>query len=255
MTPAMRVSCVSTGVVRPKRDARGVMRYRGGGWAQRTLPVNVFAIEHPRGICLFDTGQTARAARPGHFPRWHPFFRLSRFELEEEDEIAPGLRRAGIDPGDVRWIVLSHLHTDHVGGLPTLPRCEVVVTRSEWRRGAGWLGRARGYLPQHWPAAVVPRLVDLDGPALGPFGSSLDLLGDGSLVLVPTPGHTPGHVSLLVWSDPQGFFLAGDLVERAGDLGAARPDIAAFVAEHELVVLTTHDEDAAPAIAAHGGRT
>ncbi|MDX6667110.1 MAG: hypothetical protein QOK04_490 [Solirubrobacteraceae bacterium] len=250
----MRVSCVSTGAVRPKREARGVRRYLGGGWAQRTLPVNVFAIEHPRGVCLFDAGQTARAARRGHFPRWHPFFRLSRFELDEEDEIAPGLRRVGIDPADVRWIVLSHLHTDHVGGLATLPGCEVLVTRTEWRRAAGWRGRVRGYLPQHWPPTIVPRLVDLDGPAVGPFASSLDLLGDGRLVLVPTPGHTPGHVSLLVRGDRRGFFLAGDLVERAADLGAARPDIAAFAAEQKLVVLATHDDAAAQAVAAHGGR-
>jgi glyoxylase-like metal-dependent hydrolase (beta-lactamase superfamily II) len=240
----MRVSCVSTGAVRPKRAARGVERYLGGGWADHVLPVKLFAIEHPRGVCLFDTGQTARAARPGHFPAWHPFFRLSRFELEEQDEVGPGLRRAGIDPEDVRWIVLSHLHTDHVGGLPTLPRSEVVVTRSEWQRASGWRGRLRGYLPQHWPAALAPRLVDLDGPPVGPFASSLDLLGDGSLVLVPTPGHTPGHASLLVWGDRESYFLAGDLVERAADLPAARPDIAAFAAEHRLVVLTTHDPEA-----------
>jgi N-acyl homoserine lactone hydrolase len=248
----MRVSCISTGAVRPKRDARGVRRYLGGGWADHVLPVNAFAIEHPRGVCLFDTGQTAGAARPGHFPAWHPFFRLSRFELAEEDEVGRGLRRAGIQPADVRWIVLSHLHTDHVGGLRALPPCEVVVTRREWRRATGLGGRLRGYLPQHWPHALAPRLVDLDGPPVGPFASSLDLLGDGSLVLVPTPGHTPGHASLLVWGDRDSYLLAGDLVERAADLPAARPDIAAFAAERGLVVLTTHDADAGRALAGSG---
>src|SRR2546425_4558040 len=107
MQPTIRVSRVSTGAVRPKRAARGVRRYLGGGWADHVLPVNLFAIEHPRGVCLFDTGQVARAARRGYFPGWHPFFRLSRFELEPEDEVVPGLRRAGIEPEAIRWIVLS----------------------------------------------------------------------------------------------------------------------------------------------------
>lgn len=243
MNRAVRVLRLSTGVVRPKRERRGVRRYLRGGWAEHVLPVNVFAIEHPAGVCLFDTGQVARAVRPGYFPAWHPFFRLARFELAEEDEVAPGLRRAGVDPASIRWIVLSHLHTDHVGGLASLPGPEVVVTRSEWARAAGWRGRLRGYVPQHWPSGVLPRLVDLDGPPLGPFASSLDLLGDGSLVLVPTPGHTPGHMSLLVRSEQGSFFLAGDLVERADDLPAAHPEQAAFAREHGFVVLTAHDPD------------
>ena len=144
----MRVVGVSTGVVRGKRAARGPRRYLPGGWSDETLPVNLFAVEHPAGVCVFDTGQTARAVRPGYLPRWHPFLRLARFELTEADEAAPQLARAGVDPAAVRWVVLSHLHTDHAGGIAGFPGAEVLVSddRMALRDGAqgppAWLRAA-----------------------------------------------------------------------------------------------------------------
>ena len=164
--------------------------------------MHAFAVDHPDGICLFDTGQTARASRGGYHPRWHPYLWLARFELEPEDEVASQL-----DPNTVRWVVLSHLHTDHVGGLPAFTHAEVLVSRIEWQRAAGMPGRLRGYLPQHWPAGLTPRLVDFSGPAAGPFAASHDVAGDGRLLMVPLPGHTPGHAGLLVDGET---LLAGD---------------------------------------------
>jgi glyoxylase-like metal-dependent hydrolase (beta-lactamase superfamily II) len=230
----------STGRVRPKRASRGVRRYFGGGWSDRTLPVNVFLVHHPAGLCLFDTGQTALAAAPGYHPRWHPFLRLARFELEAEDEIGAQFVRSGIDPGDVRWVVLSHLHTDHVGGVGSFSRAEVIVSAREWERAKGLSGRLRGYVPQHWPLAE-PELVDLAGPPIGPFAGSYDVAGDGSLVVVLTPGHTPGHVSLVVRDGGGGgAFLGGDIAHVRGELPA---EVAAFCAAEGLRVLLAHDDD------------
>jgi glyoxylase-like metal-dependent hydrolase (beta-lactamase superfamily II) len=236
----VRVDRFSTGRVRPKRDARGVRRYVGGGWSDRTLPVNVFLAHHPDGLCLFDTGQTARAAERGYHHRWHPYLRLARFELGPEDEIGTQLARAGIDPASVRRVVLSHLHTDHVGGVGAFPDAEVIVSRMEWERARGWSGRLRGYVPQHWPPGREPMLVDFSGPGIGPFEGSFDLAGDGALVLLPTPGHTPGHVSLLVRDGDGGFFLGGDVAHSPAELPAA---LAAFCADERLTVLLAHDDD------------
>ncbi len=141
----MQIRRLTTGRVRGKRRT-GPLRYLPGGWSDETLPVHAFAVEHPEGVCLFDTGQTARAARGGYHPRWHPFLRLARFELEPKDEVASQL-----DPRTVRWVVLSHLHTDHVGGLPAFTHATVLVSRVEWERAQGLRGRLRGYIPQHWP--------------------------------------------------------------------------------------------------------
>ncbi len=227
--------------MRGKRAQRGIRRYLPGDWAEETLPVNAFAITHPKGICLFDAGQTARAAEPGYLPRWHPYLRLARFELGPQDEVAAQLEADGIPPADVRWVVLSHLHTDHVGGLTPFAGSEVLVSAAEWRRASGVAGRVRGYLPQHWPAGLRPRLLGFPGPPIGPFQASADLAGDGRLIVVPTPGHTPGHVSLLVRDDERAYLCAGDLVKGADELARVWPELADYCRREGVIVLTAHD--------------
>ena len=237
----MRVHRLVTGSVRAKAGRRGARRYLVDEWRDEAMPVNAYLVEYPGGFCLFDAGQTARAAAPGWFPSWQPFFRLSRFELEPEDEIAPQLRARGIDPKEVGLVVLSHLHTDHVGGLDAFRHAEVVVPRLEWERATGLPGRIRGYVPQRWPAGLEPRLVDFDGAALGPFGSSHDIIGDGRLQLVPTPGHTPGHAALLVRDDVRSWLLVGDLAHTAAEVEQVAPQIAAWCRAEGVSVLAAHD--------------
>ena len=246
----MRIRCLSTGFVRRKRADRGVRRYLVDDWADDTLPVNVFLIEHRDGLCLFDAGQTARATVPGYFPSWYPFFRLARFELTRADEAAAQLAEIGHDPRDVRWVVVSHLHTDHVGGIEAFDGAEVLISRREWDDAQGVRGRLRGYLPQYWPARVRPRLVEFDGPAIGPFAATHDIAGDGSLLLVPTPGHTRGHMSMLVRSAGGSFLLGGDAAESAAELDRAAPTLAEYCARSGTAFLATHDARAAEVVAA-----
>lgn len=234
----------STGRVRVKRGERGVRRYLPGGWRDDTLPVNVFLVEHPDGLCLFDAGQTAEAVRAGYFPSWYPFFRLARFELEPADEVAVQLEREGVDLEEIRWVVLSHLHTDHAGGLGRLAGAEVIVSAQEWQRARGLGGRLRGYLPQYWPGGLTPRLVEFPSRPFGPFKSVQPLTEDGCLLLVPTPGHTPGHQSLLVRGGGRQLLLCGDLVEEAEDLDQTAPAVAAWCREHGVAVLPAHDDRA-----------
>jgi glyoxylase-like metal-dependent hydrolase (beta-lactamase superfamily II) len=219
----VQVRRLSTGRVRPKRATSGVRRYLPGGWSDQTLPVYAYVVEHPGGLCLFDTGQTARAAEPGYLPRWHPFLRLARFELDPEDEAA-----AQVDPLDVRWVVLSHLHTDHVGGLAPFVTAEVLVSRVEWDRARGVAGRFRGYIPQHWPEGLEPTLVDYGDPPNGPFPGCFDVAGDGELLLIPTPGHTPGHMALLTDS----VLLVGDM--------SVGPGIESYCAANGIEILGAH---------------
>src|SRR5262249_21291934 len=140
-------------------------------------------------------------------------------------EIGPQLRTLGIDPRrDVRWLVMTHLHTDHAGGLAQFPGVETLVSRAEYAGAQGLRGRVEGYLNNRWPQGFVPHLLDFADRPYGPFAQSLPLTAAGDVVLVPTPGHTRGHLSVLVQEAEHAVFLAGDtsytqdlLLERAPD--------------------------------------
>ena len=176
------------------------------------VPIYVWVIEHPEGIIVVDTGETARTAQKGYLPQWHPFTRQSvnHFFVGPEDEIGVQLMNLGIAPRDVRWVVLTHMHTDHAGGLHHFPHAEILVARKEYAAAQGLNGRILGYLPHHWPRWFNPRLVDFTSEAVGPFPSSFTLTKANDVILLPTEGHSRGHLSVLVREEHLSFFLAGD---------------------------------------------
>ena len=215
----MKIHALQTGTVRVKASqpvgrGHGSMRQVNilldRIWTE-WLPIYAWAIETSEGVVLVDTGETARTSTPGHFPRWHPYYRLAvRFDVTPEQEVGPQLIELGIRPDDVRRVILTHLHTDHAGGLHHFPRSEILVSDEELRLATGLAGRLRGYLPDRLPDWFAPRSINFVPEPFGPFDRSQRVTPDGNVVIVPTPGHTPGHVSVIVVDGGVCRFLAGD---------------------------------------------
>jgi N-acyl homoserine lactone hydrolase len=194
-------------------------------------PINAYVIEHASGLILFDTGQDrASVTDPDYFPGGFAgllYGRVARFQIGPQDSLTAKLALAGYAASGVRLAILSHLHQDHIGGISYLPKTEFIVADAEWKELAKARPELRGLLRRHIdvPGARYRQIefTPTDDPALAPFRASHDVMGDGSLVPLPTPGHTPGSMSLLVRRpDRVPLLLVGDLTYESRLLEAGR---------------------------------
>src|SRR6266853_4172132 len=154
-----------------------------------TVPVMSFLVVHPRGRLLFDTGVHCQT-RVDPIGRMGPE-RAKRLVDKSKvgEDVVPQLALLGLTPDDVRFVVNSHLHFDHCGGNEFFPRATFLVQKAEME-AARRPGFAPGYSPSpiDFDHALDYRMLD----------GEHDVFGDGSVVLIPTYGHTPGPQSLLV---------------------------------------------------------
>jgi N-acyl homoserine lactone hydrolase len=212
----MKVHAIQTGRVQIKQSqiegqGHGVWRraqpFVSSEWADWS-PTYAWAIEHPEGVIVVDTGE---AAHLKSLPCWHPYFQLAvRFEIEPEQEVGPQLHKLGISAGDVKTVVLTHLHIDHDGGLAHFPRSRIVASGDEMARASGIRGALLGYLPSRWPKWFDPEPIAWQALPYGPFAHSASLTAAGDVIAVPTPGHTPSHFSVIVKDGEAQIMLAGD---------------------------------------------
>jgi glyoxylase-like metal-dependent hydrolase (beta-lactamase superfamily II) len=224
--PVKAVSVVSTGTVeiRPEH-ALGTSKplywwlLTSRSWLP-PRPINAYVIEHAKGLLLFDTGQDrASVTDDAYFPGGLTgvlYDRLARFHIGEEETLTAQLATLGYTPVDVDTAILSHLHQDHMGGLPELRGADLLVAEAEWAELSKLRPELRGFLREHiqlpglnWHQIGLEPTHD---SGLAPFSESLDVMGDGSLILLPTPGHTPGSLSLLIRRRTRSpLLLVGDL--------------------------------------------
>lgn len=188
------------------------------------LPVNYFLIEHRDGPVLFDTGlDPAITSDPSYISQAIGRFllrRIFRLHTSKENRLDRVLAQAGYCASDIRLAVFSHLHFDHVGGIVHIPQATLLVSEHEYAQLSEphpereWILKEHIEIPgaQWKPFAFHPT----DDPLFSDFDGVFDVVGDGSMMLLPTPGHTPGSLSMLIrqegWTP---ILLVGDLTYEA----------------------------------------
>jgi glyoxylase-like metal-dependent hydrolase (beta-lactamase superfamily II) len=254
----VRIHALSTGTVRVK-DAflharsgptRQLRLFTPGPFSD-PLPIHVWVIEHEGQRILVDTGETAAANDV-------PFARL---DVSADQELSGVLAGVGLAVDDIDQAVLTHMHGDHMDGAVHL-RQPVIVNDAELAFAHGLSSRFfQRVLRQPIPDGVEFTPFALDGGPFGAFAASRALTADGRVVAVATPGHTPGHISVIcIDDDGRHVLLAGDASDTIEQLRARRPDaiapkpkvhlqtldrILAHGRKHPTVYLPSHDPQSA----------
>ncbi len=258
----MKIHALSTGTVRvkhsflfPRSGARRQLDlFLPSTWSE-PLPIHCWAIEHEGVLRLVDTGETSAA-------RNVPF---ARFDVARDQELRGTMDAAGLELDDVSEVVLTHAHGDHIDGLIHV-RARTLINDTELRYANARFSRVmRGVMRQPLPASFAPEPFSLDGGPFGAFARSRALSDDGRIVAVETPGHTPGHISVICIEDSGSHvMLAGDATDTLEQLQSLRADaigpdpkahvatletILAHCAQHPTVYLPSHDPESASRLA------
>lgn len=265
---ALRLSLIPTA---ESSGAPEALTVSGGRWLQeRNLVHNAVLIEHPQGRFLFDTGLGRETDAAFAHNNWINRKLLAYRHL---DPARDQLEKAGYTINDIDFIIPSHLHWDHVGGLPDFPGIQVKIL-------PGALEEAREHgMP---PAFLVEQLagerdwyiLQLEDMPYQGFPRSLDLFNDQRLILVDLSGHTAGQVGLFVNLDSgKRLFLIGDTswTLRGVETNQTRPSVVQWTShvdsdpeqnrrqlalihqlqnrDPELIIVPAHDEFVAATLA------
>jgi N-acyl homoserine lactone hydrolase len=179
------------------------------------MPCPTYLIEHPKGLVLFDTGCHPQVAVD---PRsyWGRIADYLKVSFSPDLTVDSQIKKLGYKIEDVKYVVASHLHLDHAGGLHLFPHAEFFIMEGE--------------LPYaYWPrrdaraAFILNDLLPTRRFNWRELAGDTDLFGDGSLVMLKTPGHTPGECSLMVNLPQRAIVLTGDTIHIRRQLETCAP--------------------------------
>ena len=146
----------------------------------------------------------------------------TRFQIAPEQDLVSELARRRLHPEAFDRVLMTHLHGDHVGGLAAFDPQRIWVARAEWEPVTRFPGRLMRPLVAPVQPDFAPQLFDFEGPPMLGFPASRPVTDDGSIVALPTPGHSPGHTSYLVRRKEGNVLLAGDVTYDLSALEAGR---------------------------------
>lgn len=188
----------------------------GGGEVMVDIPAPSFLIEHRHGLVLFDTGVNPRVAEDPE-AYWGRAAKFLNVRFTKDLAVDSQVRAHGYKPEDVKYVVVSHLHLDHAGGISLFPDATFFVIRGEL---------AHAYWPERRlrHAFILGDILPTRGFKWEEFTSDTDLFGDGSLQMLRTTGHTPGECSLFVrFRHSEPVVLTGDTIHIRPQLKTLTP--------------------------------
>jgi N-acyl homoserine lactone hydrolase len=219
----VKVHPITTGTLMYPQDALvstggklAFLRFLGFRSERVEIPIPCFLLEHPTaGPFLVDTGHHASMAADPKGSYGPILGRAvgSRIRMQKDDGLPDQLRTRGVDPKSIKLVVMTHMHLDHASGVSQFPDATFIVTAREWDAATNGPGLKGGYITRQFDHAFDWRTIDFDGDEVSSyksFGRTLDLFGDGSVHLCYTPGHTLGHMSLVVRIVGGEFLIVGD---------------------------------------------
>jgi glyoxylase-like metal-dependent hydrolase (beta-lactamase superfamily II) len=218
------------------------------------MPIMVWVVDHPEGVFVVDTGENANVSSQDYFKDEGFLLRYINkksfiFDVKPEDEVGPQLKKLGYNEGDIKTVILTHLHLDHFDGLSNFENTDILVSQLEWDKPSS-------ALPSLYPEWFSPKKVQLKSTKKDHFRSSSPLVESGEIELVHTPGHTVGHCSVLVKTAEMDYLLAGDITYNQSQLenninaGGHQSfklaedtykSVKSYAAKNELVYLPSHD--------------
>ena len=193
-----------------------------------TVPVPAFLIRHPSaGAILVDTGLHPSIATDGKENFGGLATRFGNPALEAGKDVPAQLRDRGLDAGEIPIVVMTHMHIDHTSAISEFPNSTFIVSETEWEAAAtGPRPLLNGYRRAHYDYAFDYRTVDFNRSGIdsyATFGRTFDLFGDGSVRLAYTPGHSAGHMSVILHLAERDFVIGGDATYMQAQLDGDAP--------------------------------
>ncbi|TXK81877.1 MBL fold metallo-hydrolase [Paenibacillus sp. N3.4] len=194
---------------------------RGGKFGRIRIPALFALIDHPeKGYILWDTGYSERFLAATHrFPA-RLYRMLTPVNYRASESAVNQLRAQGIAPEDIKIVIISHFHADHIAGLKDFPNARFMFVAEAYDGVKGLSGIAalrRAFLPELLPSDLEARstLISNDrkvelGTESSPFPYAWDVLGDGRLLAVDLPGHADGQIGLFLSTQKRTYFLCAD---------------------------------------------
>lgn len=175
-------------------------------------------IHHPEhGVILFDVGYSQRFFEyTSRFP-YKLYQYMTKVFIKPEEEVVTALRNDGIEPEMVNYIILSHFHADHVGGLKDFPNATFICNKTAYEMVQGKSGFAamkHGFVPHFMPDDFEKRLrlIDIEKGTFidKDLGKLVDIFEDGSILLCDLDGHAIGQIGAILNTETQPTFLIAD---------------------------------------------